>query len=75
MGKLDLAKPKTDDQQDVGSASERQDGKRVVKGSKAKLCIEGVLTELVVTVVWCHTRHREVLKDRGNNEKLEVYSS
>ncbi len=25
----------TDDQQDVGSACERQDGKRVVRGSKA----------------------------------------
>ena len=35
----------TDDQQDVGSASERQDGKRVVRGSKAKLCVDGVVTE------------------------------
>ena len=28
----------TDDQQDVGSACERQDGKRVVKGCNAKHC-------------------------------------
>ena len=40
VGKLALAKPKTDDQQEVGSACERQDGKRVVRGSNARHCVK-----------------------------------
>ena len=40
----------TDDQQDVGSACERQDGKRVVRGSNAKHCVDGVVTELELTL-------------------------
>ncbi len=38
-GKL-ASESETDDQQEVGSACERQDGKRVVRGSNAKHCVD-----------------------------------
>ncbi len=64
----------TDDQQEVGSACERQDGKRVVRGSKAKLCVDGGVTESEETLFSDSVLEPQLLPSLRNRKLYVIVS-